>query len=423
MLSKIASKVLLYHVGPSSIGSDLPSSPPDTADSTIVRKKGRGVTKNVKWFKKFKPGEKSAVTIDSDLRRAVAGDVVPFITEMGVVLRQYTVLSNKRWKEVPNHIKQKMFDDLLGKFDGIQGEKVNVLDHLKKMYREWRHRLHRYYLRFNSDEERLTKVPENVTDNDWRYLVKYFGSEEFKYLSARNKNNRAKQGISTIKGRTSFVRIRYNMRDPVTQAEPKMTDYWKATHLRHNGDWMDGRSKDVMETLEDIEKEQLQSGGPLLTPEEQMSKACGTRSGYIRGLGCGPRPSSRRGAEFREAYQREVEDLRGALERQQQEAENREQRLRLEAEEREHRLRLEAEERERHFRIEAEERECRLRLEAEERERRIRSEMRSEICAEFQAQLQMIMAHIPGLQNVHSTSSTSDGYPISINTLLLILVN
>nr|CAD1827953.1 unnamed protein product [Ananas comosus var. bracteatus] len=35
-------------------------------------------------------------------------------------------------------------------------------------------------------------------------------------------------------------------RDPVTQAEPKMTDYWKATHLRHNGDWMDGRSKDVM---------------------------------------------------------------------------------------------------------------------------------------------------------------------------------
>uniref|UniRef100_A0A6V7QRN7 Uncharacterized protein n=1 Tax=Ananas comosus var. bracteatus TaxID=296719 RepID=A0A6V7QRN7_ANACO len=301
---------------------------------------------------------------------------------MGVVLRQYTVLSNKRWKEVPNHIKQKMFDDLLGKFDGIQGEKVNVLDHLKKMYREWRHRLHRYYLRFNSDEERLTKVPENVTDNDWRYLVKYFGSEEFK-------------------------------RDPVTQAEPKMTDYWKATHLRHNGDWMDGRSKDVMETLEDIEKEQLQSGGPLLTPEEQMSKACGTRSGYIRGLGCGPRPSSRRGAEFREAYQREVEDLRGALERQQQEAENREQRLRLEAEEREHRLRLEAEERERHFRIEAEERECRLRLEAEERERRIRSEMRSEICAEFQAQLQMIMAHIPGLQNVHSTSSTSDGYPIN----------
>lgn len=54
------------------------------------------------------------------------------------------------------------------------------MDHLKKMYREWRHRLHRYYLRFNSDEERLNKVPENVTDNDWRYLVEYFGSEEFK---------------------------------------------------------------------------------------------------------------------------------------------------------------------------------------------------------------------------------------------------
>ncbi|XP_020091121.1 uncharacterized protein LOC109712103 [Ananas comosus] len=42
-----------------------------------------------------------------------------------------------------------------------------------------------------------------------------------------------------------FLR-RFILRDPVTQVEPKMTDYWKATHLRHNGDWMDGRSKDVM---------------------------------------------------------------------------------------------------------------------------------------------------------------------------------
>ncbi|XP_020084126.1 uncharacterized protein LOC109707341 isoform X2 [Ananas comosus] len=73
------------HVGSSSIGSDLPSSPPDTANSTRVRKKGRGVTKNVKWFKKFKPGEKSAVTIDNDLRRVVASDVVHFCWDQKIL--------------------------------------------------------------------------------------------------------------------------------------------------------------------------------------------------------------------------------------------------------------------------------------------------------------------------------------------------
>nr|CAD1820395.1 unnamed protein product [Ananas comosus var. bracteatus] len=151
------------------------------------------------------------------------GDVVPFVTEMGVVLRQYAVLSNKRWREVSDHIKQKMFDDLVEKYNGIGNQKENVFDHLKKMYRDWRYRLHLYYLRFESDEDRLRKVPEFVADSDWAYLVEYFGSEEFKRMSARNKRNRAKQGAATIKGRTSFGKIRYAMRDPVSQAEPKMT--------------------------------------------------------------------------------------------------------------------------------------------------------------------------------------------------------
>ncbi|OAY73070.1 hypothetical protein ACMD2_16427 [Ananas comosus] len=56
-----------------------------------------------------------------------------------------------------------------------------------------------------------------------------------------------------------FLR-RFILRDPVTQVEPKMTDYWKATHLRHNGDWMDGRSKDVM-----VHKE---GRGPQLAPRQ-----------------------------------------------------------------------------------------------------------------------------------------------------------
>nr|CAD1823423.1 unnamed protein product [Ananas comosus var. bracteatus] len=374
----------------SSVGSALPSSSYDTADSTASEKRHRGVTKNLKWSRKRKRGEKNEIVIDPNLRRAVAGDVVPFVTEMGVVLRQYAVLSNKRRREVSDHIKQKMFDDLVEKFNGIANQKENVFDHLKKMYRDWRHRLHLYYLRFESDENRLRKVPEFVADSDWAYLVEYFGSEEFKRMSARNKRNRAKQGAATIKGRTSFGKIRYAMRDPVSQAEPKMTDHWKATHIKSNGQWMDDRSKKVMVALENIELTQSQRGEPPLKPEEQMVEACGARSGYIRGLGGGPRPTSRKGAELREVYQRQVEELRGALKHQQQEAEEREQRLRQEAEECEHRLR-----------VEAEEREHRLRL-------------------EFQAQLQAIMAHIPGLQHRDSTLPTSDVPNTGINTFLSI---
>ncbi|XP_020094604.1 uncharacterized protein LOC109714403 isoform X2 [Ananas comosus] len=36
-----------------------------------------------------------------------------FITEMGVVLRQYAPLNVNKWAEVPMHYKDKMWDDLM----------------------------------------------------------------------------------------------------------------------------------------------------------------------------------------------------------------------------------------------------------------------------------------------------------------------
>ena len=56
---------------------------------------------------------------------------------------------------------------------------------LNKKYRNYRARLKSdYYDTESTDEERLKEgnIPPNINKQDWEWLVKYFGSDEFKVI-------------------------------------------------------------------------------------------------------------------------------------------------------------------------------------------------------------------------------------------------
>ncbi|KAK4341443.1 hypothetical protein RND71_039944 [Anisodus tanguticus] len=55
-----------------------------------------------------------------------------------------------------------------------------VISNMQRLFRAWKVRLHTHYSRYDTDEDRLSHRPEDVQLEDWKYLVKYFGSEEFK---------------------------------------------------------------------------------------------------------------------------------------------------------------------------------------------------------------------------------------------------
>jgi hypothetical protein len=54
---------------------------------------------------------------------------------------------------------------------------------LSNMYRNWRWRKHRDYLKFDTDEQRLQNCPDDIKEEHWKILVEYFSSEEFKVTS------------------------------------------------------------------------------------------------------------------------------------------------------------------------------------------------------------------------------------------------
>lgn len=66
---------------------------------------------------------------------------------------------------------------------GGRGEHVLqgfVASTMQRLFRTWKTRLHAEYLRYNTDEERLSHPPKDVMPEDWEFLVQYFGSPTFK---------------------------------------------------------------------------------------------------------------------------------------------------------------------------------------------------------------------------------------------------
>ncbi|WMV29613.1 hypothetical protein MTR67_022998 [Solanum verrucosum] len=78
---------------------------------------------------------------------------------------------------------------------------------MQRLFRAWEARLHNHYCAYSTDEDKLSNLPEDVELEDWKYLVKYFGSEKFKVISERNKNNREKQITKHSCGTRSFAKV------------------------------------------------------------------------------------------------------------------------------------------------------------------------------------------------------------------------
>lgn len=53
----------------------------------------------------------------------------------------------------------------------------------------------------------MSRRPIDVELEDWKYLVEYFGSPEFKVVSERNRKNREKQITKHACGTRSFAEV------------------------------------------------------------------------------------------------------------------------------------------------------------------------------------------------------------------------
>ncbi|KAK7362097.1 hypothetical protein VNO77_04197 [Canavalia gladiata] len=248
-----------------------------------------------------------------------------FITDLSLIVRANARLNVKSWRQVPKSIKDTIVQNILNNWRLPDTDMVRkaILDEAHHLYSNWRTRLHDYYMMYETKEEALMHVPDDINDSDWHILVDYFSSPWFETVSGKNKANRAKQRMNHTSGSKSFLAVSYDARDQVTGKEPNMQTLWQLTHKRANGEWVDEASKEVNDKVaEQINEKRCQvedSQDQMETIEPEIINTAfktvvGAKS-YMPGFEAGVSLSSssvrfqRLQAEF-DAQKRETENAR-----------------------------------------------------------------------------------------------------------------
>ncbi|WJX92430.1 hypothetical protein P8452_74072 [Trifolium repens] len=242
-------------------------------ECTNTTKKGRGRTSGLGVAKKKKKSVTGKLHIDIPIDKmvAVGPGAANFVTEISIIVLKNAPFNVKKWKNIPEDIFNKIVSKVLDAFD------IDNTTHNRE-----------------TNEIALEHRPDDVGEDDWKFLVDYFSSPNYKVISERNKLNKAKQVINHRCGRKSFQVVSYDARDPETQKEPNYQDLWRMTHTNSNGEWIYDDSKEVHTKVQERCSELLELGYMDEDKDKLTNTAfeavVGVRSGYSRGLGAGIKP-------------------------------------------------------------------------------------------------------------------------------------
>ncbi|KAM5549797.1 hypothetical protein ABKV19_000955 [Rosa sericea] len=242
------------------------------------------------------------IDIPEHVKRAVGENCQSYITEIGCIVRQNAPLQVKHWSGINRDDIATMVRLVREKFKLGNEPHVNeaIEANMKRRYSTWRYNLHKAFLQYESAEEALENRPQNVGEDDWDFLINWWHDDEWLELSGKNKKNRDKLTITHCAGTKAFSRIRYENQNPETGEEPSRIDMFKLTRFRENKKtWVGDVAENAYGEMTKLRNpEQTDEGSEkVMSDDEIYDKVLSTivgppRSGYIRGLGAGPKPKN-----------------------------------------------------------------------------------------------------------------------------------
>ncbi|WMV30581.1 hypothetical protein MTR67_023966 [Solanum verrucosum] len=267
----------------------------ETADVSPIpppekKRKGRGKTTGLSTQKKRKENDngKLKVIIPPDQTVAVGPGAKDFITELSVKVLHNARHDVKNWKGVPDLAKNRIVAYMLDTFQlpDIQHNRDTILQTAKNLYRYCRSRHHDHFKIFATKEESLQNIPTDVNEAEWKFLVGYFNSDDFK-------------------------------RDTITGKGPNFQKLWEITHMKPNGQRVTNASAEVNDKVKDVAEniQEIEEGtdvDPIINAA--FVQIMGEKSKYILGQGSGIKSASRISRneiqEQLQAQQKEAEEER-----------------------------------------------------------------------------------------------------------------
>ncbi|CAA2970387.1 Hypothetical predicted protein [Olea europaea subsp. europaea] len=139
-------------------------------DSHSLKRKGRGPTRGKGTDDIVSAAGKISLKIYKKMGRAIGNQQARLASECGYVVQSFAPLCYKRWIDIPNEEKNKLYDRVLAKFKlDLTVAHVNkcVNDTLARRYRDYRCRLKEKYFNGKTLDDAMKNCPTDIKQDDW----------------------------------------------------------------------------------------------------------------------------------------------------------------------------------------------------------------------------------------------------------------
>ncbi|GMJ10728.1 hypothetical protein HRI_004742000 [Hibiscus trionum] len=172
--------------------------------------------------------------------------------------------------------------------------KSSVMSILSKLSRNHRHKVHLHFKTFpNADVARQNKPTKyNLSQENWEELCDLFSDPKYQRRCETNARVRRNVKLTPKQGSRAFVASRYAMRND--DQEPNQMDFFKATHHSNDKGWTTSEAQTAYEKMVELQSTPVEEGAEPKTIDDIVDEVLGTRSGYIPGLGYGPKPDKKK---------------------------------------------------------------------------------------------------------------------------------
>ncbi|GMI89456.1 hypothetical protein HRI_002614900 [Hibiscus trionum] len=264
--------------------------------TNLSRKRVRGPSRGKGLENLIKGNNKLVVEIAEGKGRPT--DVVQsakLSSEIRIISRQFSSIPTK-WKDITDNEKIHALERLKSKFEmKLDDEYVknSVMSIMSKLSRNHRHQVHLHFKTFpNAAIARQNKPTKyNLTQENWDKLCDLFSDPKYQRRCETNARVRRNVKLTPNQGSRAFVASRYAMRKD--GHEPNRIDFFKATHYSNDKGWTTHEAQTTYEKMVELQSTSVEEGVEPKTVDDIADEVLGTRSGYIPGLGYGPKPNKR----------------------------------------------------------------------------------------------------------------------------------
>ncbi|CAL2248333.1 unnamed protein product [Prunus armeniaca] len=225
--------------------------------------------------------------------------VVEYNTEMqsyiGVLARSRVPLVDKKWAEIPNDIKEQIWEAVDMAFVVGQGGKTSVLSSAAKKWKDFKSTLTRHYiLPYIKEREKLSQPPEVykfIEKAEWDAFVASRLSKEFESVHSQHSQIREKLEYNHRLSRKGYAGLEDQLEETTPGVEIDRSTLWKKARQDKHGNIPYPKVAEKAKLIDELQKQVAEGSLSLSGSNDVLTLALGPEHpGRVRGVGAGISP-------------------------------------------------------------------------------------------------------------------------------------